>query len=104
MNLKILALFLLLSVMSVSVSGCGSKDESSVAASEHTDSESEEQETSENIPDNQDNNQKSEKRKLRILRLMANYLKNTYRKSVRLQKKFLIFSMAAGFLTIMKRN
>ena len=48
--------------MSVSVSGCGSKDESSVAASEHTDSESEEQETSENIPDNQDNNQKSEKK------------------------------------------
>lgn len=62
MNLKILALLLLLAVISVSASGCGTKDESSVAASEHTDSESDEQETSKNIPDNQDNNEKSEEK------------------------------------------
>ena len=86
MNLKILALFLLLSVMSVSVSGCGSKDESSVAASEHTDSESEEQETSENIPDNQDNNQKSEKKE-QELKLLKKYMESHKDEAVKYMKE-----------------
>lgn len=57
MNLKILALLSLLALMSVSVSGCGAKDESSVAASEHTDSANDEPAVSGDSSDNQESSE-----------------------------------------------